>query len=94
MNLHTKVMTALERGSFRPQQGLSIMNHKKHLVKVKQRHCFRPQQGLSIMNLYPHSALKRTCDRFRPQQGLSIMNWLCCYTLATLTRTVSVPNRG
>ena len=55
---------------------------------------FRPQQGLSIMNLYPHSAFIRTCDRFRPQQGLSIMNWLCCYTLATLTRTVSVPNRG
>ena len=40
-----------EYESFRPQQGLTIMNLKFRRSKSRKRkHGFRPQQGLTIMN--------------------------------------------
>ena len=35
--------------SFRPQQGLPIMNSERHM-RIKRLLGFRPQQGLPIMN--------------------------------------------
>ena len=36
--------------SFRPQQGLTIMNKMNSAQKVSLEDSFRPQQGLTIMN--------------------------------------------
>ena len=38
--------------SFRPQQGLPIMNKTKHVASenLLEKESFRPQQGLPIMN--------------------------------------------
>ena len=36
--------------SFRPQQGLTIMNYKAELEELHKEKGFRPQQGLTIMN--------------------------------------------
>ena len=61
--------------SFRPLQGLTIMNKVKENLRTKKDWCFRPQQGLSIMNLHAHFlATWQALHSFRPQQGLSIMN--------------------
>ena len=38
--------------SFRPQQGLTIMNRSKGLKDWRCYHSFRPQQGLTIMNAF------------------------------------------
>ena len=39
--------------SFRPQQGLTIMNaYAMDLLTTANKDCFRPQQGLTIMNPY------------------------------------------
>ena len=79
--------------SFRPQQGLIIMNCSLLFVGYYDI-CFRPQQGLIIMNFQPllfQRFLNLSC--FRPQQGLIIMN---CLLLSAMSShyTVSVPNRG
>ena len=62
--------------SFRPQQGLTIMNWTRTKQQIiKKGSGFRPQQGLTIMN-----AIIELCNTinkkegFRPQQGLTIMN--------------------
>ena len=42
-----------DRLSFRPQQGLTIMNATdRELAEKEYASCFRPQQGLTIMNPY------------------------------------------
>ncbi len=43
----------VRRNSFRPQQGLTIMNKKKTTTPKRKTtpKSFRPQQGLTIMNL-------------------------------------------
>ena len=62
--------------SFRPQQGLTIMNQKMLKFIVRRRlFCFRPQQGLTIMNLGGYYYGKYFRISFRPQQGLTIMNY-------------------
>ena len=65
------------KSSFRPQQGLTIMNYGKVIMDCELQDGFRPQQGLTIMN---PTALTRTLETilktgFRPQQGLTIMNY-------------------
>ena len=60
--------------SFRPQQGLPIMNGKIKMEKII-NFGFRPQQGLPIMNRkmkeFEWYGIRAG---FRPQQGLPIMN--------------------
>ena len=43
--------------SFRPQQGLTIMNYKRYAIPKAQLIIagFRPQQGLTIMNEFGSS---------------------------------------
>ena len=62
--------------SFRPQQGLLIMNSHVVLTKEDWQNCFRPQQGLLIMNRKFGYTYERLTEKasFRPQQGLLIMN--------------------
>ena len=62
--------------SFRPQQGLTIMNAYKWLNKEEADFSFRPQQGLTIMNqnFINMQKIGREEKGFRPQQGLTIMN--------------------
>ena len=65
----------LKANSFRPQQGLTIMNLDNILNKIKENQSFRPQQGLTIMNSEYKDPIKLTkLECFRPQQGLTIMN--------------------
>ena len=79
--------------SFRPQQGLTIMNYVVGAMKSKKQ-SFRPQQGLTIMNYDYIDVLEMENEKcFRPQQGLTIMNMdFCDYPSKTVF--VSVPNRG
>ena len=82
--------------SFRPQQGLTIMNWNiLSLEQIRKERCFRPQQGLLIMNCYLLTFTKPFMQKccFRPQQGLLIMNkeWICLWSIRKI---VSVPNRG
>ena len=60
--------------SFRPQQGLPIMNMMLHLTTTMYNtQSFRPQQGLPIMN--GKIKMEKIINfGFRPQQGLPIMN--------------------
>ena len=85
--------------SFRPQQGLTIMNWNiLSLEQIRKERCFRPQQGLLIMNCYLLTFTKPFMQKccFRPQQGLLIMNYRCSQKKDTkeMTTKVSVPNRG
>ena len=45
-----KVFTSEDVEGFRPQQGLTIMNRKRDIMKNYVRMGFRPLQGLPIMN--------------------------------------------
>ena len=67
--------------SFRPQQGLTIMNPKGvyEALKGKGAHSFRPQQGLTIMNKKNGFVYGVSEKCFRPQQGLTIMNNVIVY---------------
>ena len=61
--------------SFRPQQGLPIMNKSHQLIVITSQVSFRPQQGLPIMNMMLHlTTTMYNTQSFRPQQGLPIMN--------------------
>ena len=41
-----------KKQSFRPQQGLTIMNYDYiDVLEMENEKCFRPQQGLTIMNI-------------------------------------------
>ena len=75
MNMMLHLTTTMyNTQSFRPQQGLPIMNGKIKMEKII-NFGFRPQQGLPIMNEKFNSAVNGTLkDGFRPQQGLPIMN--------------------
>ena len=71
-----------QKESFRPQQGLPIMNSKRKMRTFEsEKTRSRPQQGLPIMNYTLILLQRRDALRFRPQQGLSIMNTkrLCFY---------------
>ena len=85
------------KNSFRPQQGLTIMNPLRisHSA-VEEVKGFRPQQGLTIMNCRNVDSLGKRKERycFRPQQGLTIMNKIKIFIIAIITGLVSVPNRG
>ena len=60
--------------SFRPQQGLTIMNFKQFIINIFS-YGFRPQQGLTIMNQEGNTVrVSKNKYSFRPQQGLTIMN--------------------
>ena len=64
----------VEEESFRPQQGLTIMNQKGNCQRLWQGYNgFRPQQGLTIMNK-KMKIINDSVASFRPQQGLTIMN--------------------
>ena len=62
--------------SFRPQQGLTIMNPIKRAKRwiEEEEESFRPQQGLTIMNYLDSLNEFDLLVSFRPQQGLTIMN--------------------
>ena len=80
--------------SFRPQQGLTIMNPIKRAKRwIEEEESFRPQQGLTIMNYLDSLNEFDLLVSFRPQQGLTIMNKKqVIYDESG--NEVSVPNRG
>ena len=55
--------------SFRPQQGLTIMNNYKENVDNKDMAGFRPQQGLTIMNTLKEIALNGVISVSVPNRG-------------------------
>ena len=70
MNSNITLLDTLSSHSFRPQQGVTIMNNEDDFYGNYSRIGFRPQQGLTIMNKQ-HDNKRRIRQEmgFRPQQG-------------------------
>ena len=58
--------------SFRPQQGLTIMNQSiERLKEQERRRSFRPQQGLTIMNVKNGKVIKTINGSFPSPTGVN-----------------------
>ena len=80
--------------SFRPQQGLTIMNQfSKEVHQQQEANRFRPQQALTIMNRSTKHRHYLTRSRFPSPTGV---NHYECSQLRLLDThvCVSVPNKG
>ena len=73
MNIYMHILEIQKKMSFRPQQGLTIMNMNEIDLIGNTVMGFRPQQGLTIMNKVK-KVMEIKLKSFRPQQGLTIMN--------------------